>query len=275
MEFKSAKQMTLSSVPLIKVFVLGGYGTGKSVFASTFPTPGFVLDFDDGMLSYRGRDWDYETFEMSGKGWVQFEKVYRHVKDAAMAGKYKTIVLDSSTSMTDCAMERALQIDPKRSPEGGPIWNVHYMIVRNLMAPRLHNLLTFPTNIVVCGHWKVETDQKTGAIISVDPLLTGQLSQKVPGYFDEVYTAFTKVREGKERYFLRTVTRGFYKARSRISGPYRLLPDELPNNYPALIKHMEEGARKEEEIRDKREEVLRQQLEEDSKETENSEGEQK
>jgi hypothetical protein len=273
MEFKSAKEMTIVSVPLIKVFVLGGYGTGKSVFASTFPTPGFVLDFDDGMLSYRGRDWDYETFEMSGKGWVKFESVYRHIKKAAESGKYRTIVLDSATSMTDVAMERALQIDPKRSAEGGPIWNVHYMIVRNLMAPRLNNLLTFPCNIVVCGHWKVETDQKTGAIISVDPLLTGQLSAKVPGYFDEIYTAFTKMRDGKERYILRTVTRGFYKARSRISGPFRLLPDEIPNNYPALLKHMEAGARKEEEIRDEREEVLRKKLEEESEETTDTEGE--
>ena len=272
MDFKSAKEMTIGSVPLIKVFVLGGYGTGKSVFASTFPTPGFVMDFDDGMLSYRGRDWDYETFEVSGKGWVKFETVYRHIKEAAESGKYKTIVLDSSTAMTDVAMERALQIDPKRSAEGGPIWNVHYMIVRNLVGPRLHNLLTFPCNIVVCGHWKVETDQKTGAIISVDPLLTGQLSAKVPGYFDEIYTAFTKMKEGKERYFLRTVTRGFYKARSRLSGPYRLLPDEINNNYPALLKHMNDGARREEEIKEDREMVLKKQFEEESKTTD-TEGE--
>jgi len=276
MEFKSVKEMTISSAPLLKVFVLGGYGTGKSVFASSFPTPGFVFDFDDGMLTYRGRDWDYETFEKSGKGWVQFEKVYRFVKQAADDGKYKTIVIDSSTAMTDCAMERALQIDPKRSAEGGPIWNVHYMIVRNLMAPRLNNILTFPTNIVVCGHWQVTTDQKTGAILSVDPLLTGQLSEKVPGYFDEVYTAFTKMQEGKERFYIRTVTKGFYKARSRLSGVHRILPDEIPNNYPALIRHLESGARKEEEIKDKREQLLAEKFsKEEDPPTIETEGEQK
>jgi hypothetical protein len=251
MEFESAKDMTITSVPLLKVYVLGDYGTGKSIFASTFPTPGFVFDFDDTMLSYRGRDWEYATFEKSGKGWVDFEKCYRHVKEKAAAGHYKTIVVDSSTAMTDCAMERALQIDPKRSIEGGPIWNVHYMIVKNLVAPRLNNILTFPTNIVVCGHWKVTTDQKTGAILSVDPLLTGDLSEKIPGYFDEVYTAVTQMKDGKENYYIRTVTRGFFKARSRVSGPYRLLPDMILNTYPNLLKHMEEGGRKEAEYRER------------------------
>lgn len=273
MEFKSVKEVTLSQTPMLKVYILGGYGTGKSVFASSFPTPGFVFDFDDGMLTYRGRDWDYETFEKSGKGWVQFEKVYRHVKAAADAGKYKTIIVDSSTAMTDIAMERAMQIDPKRSPEGGPIWNVHYMIVKNLVAPRLNNILTFPCNIVVCGHWKVTTDQKTGAILSVDPLLTGDLSEKVPGYFDEVYTAFTQMKEGKEQFHIRTVTKGFYKARSRASGVYRLLPDQIPNNYPALVKHLNDGARKEEEIKDKREEILKKQFEEQGEQlTQDTEG---
>jgi hypothetical protein len=116
---------------------------------------------------------------------------------------------------------------------------------------RLNNILTFPTNIVVCGHWKVTTDQKTGAILSVDPLLTGDLSEKIPGYFDEVYTAVTQMKDGKENYYIRTVTRGFFKARSRVSGPYRLLPDMILNTYPNLLKHMEEGVRKEAEYRER------------------------
>lgn len=259
MEFKSAKGI-MPEGKLIKVMVLGDYGEGKSVFASTFPTPGFVFDFDNGMLSYRGRDWDYETFELSPKGWVTYDKVGRYVKQAVADGKYKTVVLDSSTVMTDVAMERAMQLDPKRTEEGGPIWNVHYQIVKNLVEPKLRALLTLPCNIVVCGHWKVTTDQKTGVILSVDPLLTGQLSEKVPGYFDEVYTAFSKNVDGKQRYFIRTVTRGFYKARSRISGPYRLLPQEIPNNYPALLRFIQEGTRKEEEIRLKRDQHLEEQL---------------
>lgn len=244
----------------LKIFVLGDYGTGKSVFASTFPTPGFLFDFDNRPLSYRGLDWEYESYPTSAQGWIKFEKDINKVKQDTDEGKYKTVVLDSTTAMTDVAMERALQIDPRRSDEGGPIWNVHYQIVRNLVEGKLHKLLTINANIVLIGHWKTEIDSKTGAILSIDPLLTGQLSTKVPGYFDEVYAAATKTGQNGTQYILRTVPRGLYKARSTISGPYKLLPEEIPNNFFALVTAMREAKRKEadlkEDFRKKQEELM-------------------
>lgn len=244
---KSAKDLTVE-LDFIKAYVLGGYGTGKSVFASTFPQPGYVFDFDQGAKTYRSGDWYYDTIPLTWKGWMDFEKIHKEVKAEVEKGRFKTVVLDSTTSMTDCAMARALQIDPKRSPEGGPIWNVHYQIVKNLMEPKLRDIISFPCNIVFTGHWNIQTDPKTGNIISIDPLLTGQLSSKLPGYFDEVYAAFTRQKAGKEEYVIRTVTRGYYKARSRISGVYRLLPDEIPNNYDALLTYAKEAQEKEKEI---------------------------
>ena len=149
---KSSKDVTMET-EFRKTFVLGDYGSGKSVFASTFPTPGFVFDFDKGILLYRGSDFDYDQFELSGKGWTRFERTLPAVRKMVEAGKYKTVVLDSTTTMTDIAMERALQLDPKRTDEGGPIWNVHYQIVKNLMEPKLHAIMRLPCNIVMNGHW--------------------------------------------------------------------------------------------------------------------------
>ena len=252
---KSAKDLKLDMENL-KIYALGGYGTGKSVFASTFPTPGFVFDFDQRIKTYRGRDWDYESFPMTFNGWIAFEKVFREVMREVKEGKYKTVVLDSTSSMTDTAMERALQIDPKRSATNGPLWNVHYQIVKNLLEPKLHTILSFPCHVVVIGHWDIVLDSNTGGIISIDPLLTGNLSTKVPGYFDEVYAFFSEVREGKEYYFFRTLARGFYKARSTISGPMRLLPAEIPNNFQALEKHMRAALEKEVNKREEREQKL-------------------
>jgi len=247
----SAKNLKLE-VEKLNIFGLGDFGSGKSVFASTFPTPGFVFDFDNRIKTYRGRDWDYETFELSAKGWVEFERCYREVKRDVEAGKYVTVVVDSTTSMTDTAMERAMQLDPKRSDAGGPVWNVHYQMVKNLMEPKLHGILSLNCHVIMLGHWKVTTDQKTGNILSVDPLLTGQLSEKVPGYFDEVYAFFSEMKEGKDKFFFRTVSRGFFKARSTISGPMRLLPDEIPNDYPSLMKHLEKAVEMEREFREKK-----------------------
>ena len=256
MPIQSARNIDLN-ISRLNIYGIGPYGTGKSVFASTFPTPGFVFDFDQRINSYRGKDWDYVTIPLSAKGWVEFETAYREVQKLCNEGKYKTVILDSTSSMTDCAMERALQLDPKRSPEGGPVWNVHYQIVKNLMEPKLHGILALPqsvNNVIMLGHWKVTTDQRTGNILSLDPLLTGNLSEKVPGYFDEVYSFFCDMKEGKEHYYFRTITRNFYKSRSTISGAYGLLPKEIPNNYTAFKKCLLEAVEKEEVIKKKRDE---------------------
>lgn len=233
-----------------KVFLTGDYGTGKSVFAASCPTPGFVFDADDTMQSYRGRDFDYITFPLSAPGWVMFEKAVREVKEDVRAGKYATVVVDSTTSLTDIAMERAMSLDSRRTPEGGPIWNVHFMMVRNLMEGKLRQIISWPCNVVVIAHLYIEKDEKTGAIVGIEPLLTGQLSQMIPGYFGEVYCAFSKQVAAKEAgkppetvYYLRTVPRGHYKARSRLSGIERLLPDEIPNNYQALIEAYKKRAK--------------------------------
>ena len=237
----------LPTLDFAKIFLLGDYGTGKSHFASTCPTPGFVFDFDQRIQSYRGKNFDYETFKPSGQEWVRFEKVFNTVKADVKAGKYLTVVWDSVTASQDLAMERALQLDPKRSAEGGPIWNVHFQIVKNLLAPKLNQLLTFPCNIVVNGHWAMKLDSKTGDILSIDPLLVGQLSEKIPGYFDEVYASFT--RPGG-KFVLRTTAYGMYKARSTMSGPLHLLPNEIPNEYSELKKHMETAASREKQARE-------------------------
>jgi len=237
----------LPTLDFAKIFLLGDYGTGKSRFASTCPTPGFVFDFDQRIQSYRGLNWDYETFTPSGQEWVRFEKVFNEVRQKVKDGVYLTVVWDSATASQDLAMERALQLDPKRSPEGGPIWNVHFQIVKNLLAPKLNQLLTFPCNIIVTGHWQMKLDIKTGDILSIDPLLVGQLSDKIPGYFNEVYASFT--RPGG-KYILRTTAYGLYKARSTMSGPLHLLPNEIPNDYADLYKHMSTAAVREKEARE-------------------------
>ena len=233
----NAKDVEVSAQNL-KVFVCGDSGTGKSIFAASFPKPAFLFNFDKSILSYRGLDIDYEDYTQDGKGWVKFEKDFLELKKQMTSDDppYKTVILDSTTSWTDVAMERALQLDSKRSKTGGPMWNVHYGMVKNLLEGRMRQLLEFKSNVVVIGHLNIVLDQETGAVIAIQPLLTGQLATKVPGYFDEVYYSRTmKTKEGVQ-WVLQTVAKGFYKARSRLSGAMRILPDEIPNNYSALLE---------------------------------------
>lgn len=226
----------------LKVFVMGDFGTGKSVFASTFPTPGFVFNLDKKISIYRDKDFDYVEYDLSPAGWVQYENDHREIMKIARTGKYETIILDSTTSMGDLAMERALSLDPKRSATDGPVWNVHYQMVRNLMEPKFRQLISLDCNVVVIAHLQLKTDED-GVVISADPMLTGQLAVKVPGYFEECYRATTQgaAASGGSQYVLQTITKGIYKARSGLSAEYRILPDYIPNNYKAVMTAYRKG----------------------------------
>ena len=240
---KSAQDVSFDQ-EFLKVMLIGDAGTGKSVCASTFPTPGYVFDFDMGILTYRGLDFQYEQFPADGKSWGLFDKEFRAVEKMVAAGELKTVIIDSTTSMGDCAMERALILDPKRSTEGGPIWNVHYQIVKNLINPKLQRFKGLNCNVVLISHWKLQKDQKDGSIIGAKPLLTGDLAEKVTGYFDEVYCTFTQQKEGRTNYFLRLVNKGYFTARSRLSGKDHLLPDVLPNNYESIMEAAKKASAK-------------------------------
>lgn len=222
----------------LKTIVIGDAGSGKSIFASSFPTPGFVFDFGTQILSYRGLDFDYEQFSLGPLGWVAFEKCVIQVKKDVAEGKYKTVIVDDTTGLTDLAMERALQLDPKRSAVGGPVWNCHYSMVKNLVEGRLRQIFDLPCNIVVIAHLTYITDQETGAILGVEPMLTGQLSIKIPSYFDEVMYSQVKREGGETKWYLQTVPIGFNRARSRMSGKLRILPDLIPNDYSIVMDYM-------------------------------------
>jgi len=225
----------------LNVLAVGSYGTGKSTFFATFPTPGYLFDFDNQVAVYRGNDFEYSQYQLSPAGWAKFEADFRKVKEACKEGKYKTIIFDSATGMIALAMERALSLDPKRSPTGGPFWNVHYQMVKNLVEGKIRQLLSLPqSNHLLACHLKITQDMETGAVISIDPSLTGQLVNDVPAMFGEVYIAKTKQKGGKTQYKLQTVTKGHFKARSNLSGKVHLLPDEMENDYPTIMSTLKE-----------------------------------
>jgi hypothetical protein len=228
-----------------KFLLLGDYGTGKSTFAATCPTPGYLFNFDDRAITYKGKDFDYDTFPISAQGWMDFEGKLRDVIKAVADGKYKTVVVDSTTAMTDVAMERSMALDPKRNAVGGPMWNVHYGMVKNLIEGRMRQLINLNCNLVVCCHLRPEKDDDSGAIMDYVPMLTGQLSVTLPGFFDEVYICTTKrsrvsaqSTDMETEYLLQTVPIGMKKARSAMSGKEHILPDFIPNNYDEITKRI-------------------------------------
>lgn len=234
----SAKDVTADS-EFLKCFVVGAPGTGKSVFASTFPTPGYIFDFSMGIILYRGLDFDYDQFPMTAPGWVLFEKRLTQLKqEVEKEGKYVTVVVDDITAMMALCMQRCLQLDPKRSAVDGPIWNVHYSMQRNLLEGKLRQIIDLPANVVLIAHMDVKLDAETGAIVTIEPLMTGQLPTVITGYFDEVYYTSTRKSDGDTKWVVQTIPIGLKNARSRLSGKQRLLPDFVENDYNILMKHI-------------------------------------
>lgn len=232
----NAKDVTVKT-EWLKVMSVGESGTGKSSFAASFPTPGFVFDFGNEIISYRGKDFDYEQYELNATGWAKYERDFVNVKKSVSEGKYYTVVVDNVSAMTDLAMEKALQLDPKRSATNGPIWNVHYGMVKNLMEGRLRQLINLNCNLVLIAHIDTQKDEN-GAIIGVEPSMTGSLSADVPAYFHEVYYHSTRKEGGDTKWLVQTVPIGRNHGRSRLSGTERLLPDLVENNYNEIMDYL-------------------------------------
>jgi hypothetical protein len=221
----------------LKIMSVGEPGSGKSILASSFPTKGFVFDFAKSIISYKGKDFDYEQYELSPLGWTKFEKDTVQVIKAVKEGLYKSVIIDDLSAMTAVCMERALQLDPKRSATGGPVWNIHYSMVRNLMEGRLRQIMNMNCNVHFIAHIHVIQDQETGTITGVEPMLTGALPVIITGYFDEVYYHTVKREGGDTKWYIQTVPMGYNRARSRLSGKLRILPDLLPNDYEEIMNY--------------------------------------
>lgn len=230
----SAVDVTLTN-QYHKFILVGGPGTGKSQFAASCPTPGYVFDCDNGIISYKKLDFTYSQFANTNLGFIDFQREFNAVEKEAREGKYQTVVLDSATTLSFMAMERALTIDPKRSAVQGPLWNVHYGMVKNLIESIFKRLTSLPCNVVVICHKEIVKNEEDGSVVGIQPLLTGKLSENIPMLFDEVYYTLTQSKGGKSEWWMQTVPRGLTSARSRISGRDHILPDLIPNDYNAIM----------------------------------------
>jgi hypothetical protein len=150
---------------------------------------------------------------------------------------YQTVVVDNISAMTDICMEKALQLDPKRSVTSGPLWQVHYAIVKNLMEGRIRQLLNLDCNLILIAHLDTLKDEN-GAVIGVEPSLTGKLSVDVPAYFDEVLYHTHRRESNETKWYVQTVPLGRNHARSRASGRERLLPDIVLNDYKEITRFL-------------------------------------
>lgn len=247
----------------IHCIVYGAPGSGKTVFAHTFPRTR-TLDFDDGMgsVAYAIKEGIihkdlsevvYETIleQNLDKGRVTQATVLDRATDKLDEwledrDAWDTLVVDSVTAMNEAVINRGLEINAslglsKSSAEAKRL-GVRVMKMQDWGAGM--NLFTqfiewiradLPDkHIVVVAH-QYENRDDDGNLIAYEPLLIGQLRQKIAKDFGEVYYIEQSGTKQNARYELLTRKDARHVTKSRLG----CLPVYCPASFDEIMKHIE------------------------------------
>jgi len=228
------------------VLIYGDSGNGKSVFASSFPGPIKVFDFDGKIASAAGY-WgihdktrldhidadDLQSMNADPEQYAKFYSQLVELEKQARDGKlpWKTVVLDSLTTWCDALMREIIRQNPgiKGAAPGMPGLQT-YGIFGAKFREQLSRLLALPCNVVVTAHIAIDKDEHTGEILR-RPLVIGRNASYLPIIFGEVYRAFTEIKDDKVTYWAQTQATPSYIARTQIPG----LAPRIPLTYSSLV----------------------------------------
>lgn len=224
----------------IKLLLFGDSGAGKTCFATGWPGPVHVLDFDN-KVSSAAAYWagtpqieqiTYENYGTVDNRGTSAERCNAALGEMKRSGKYpRTLVLDSLTTFSDEVMRYLMRLNPgiKRFETKGSQVPAQqdYQVARLYFKQTLTELINLPCNIVVLAHIQMDKDETTGEIHRT-PMLAGKLSRELPIFFPEVYRAYAK----DNKYWAQTKTDSRYQCRTQIRG----LPAEIELKYESLVK---------------------------------------
>lgn len=133
--------------------VYGRYGSGKTSFACTFPKPLLLLGFEDGTDSVK---------EVDGVTFVLAENTaeLKDLADEAVGRGFRTVVLDTATSLQDLILKELLRLDKI------PVQLSWGMVTKDQYRQRSEKCKEFmrlftdlPINVVILGHEKNHTSK--------------------------------------------------------------------------------------------------------------------
>lgn len=202
----NAKDITLENLKL-SALIYGKSGTGKTSWACCFPNA-YVFDFDNGMLSQRGRDVEYDVYS----GAVAYQKFEERLKALEVECPYDTLVFDSVTTLQEYKMDHVLQMSSKKIPT-----QYEWMVLITTMKDLFTRITKMDKHIVVVAHEQLVQDEITGEIMMMPVIYGKKLPSQLPLWFDECYRMqVTRDKDGKASYSFLTSADVKYMAKSRL-----------------------------------------------------------
>ena len=98
---------------VVTALFYGRSGTGKTTLSSTFPRPLLMIDVKEKGTDSIADVPDIDVINVSE--WKDIEDLFFHLRENP--GAYKTVVIDTVTSLQELAMEEALKIEHKKEGE--------------------------------------------------------------------------------------------------------------------------------------------------------------
>ena len=223
----------------------GEPGTRKSTQALSFPTPQYWISSDQKMeaLGLPAREWGVDTSQIDYDDYTTYQEVESKLKLFRTTCKYKTIIIDSVTSLGDCMTHETVEVKAaagKGKKVGNIIvggleeWNAQSVGFQRTISflndiRRYHKI-----NIILIAHVVgTREKEKTDVTQQSRIIITGgkNISGKLASYMTEVYhfditAAPVVTQEGT--YGLLTVHTGVDFARTSLNLPRRIDFNDKP-----------------------------------------------
>lgn len=187
----------------IALLVVGGAGCGKSTLASLFPRP-YFLDIDKNLAGPK-KVWreeykkdcpvlfDHIDVDDNGKEipmpqqYLRFAKL---LKEAASGDWCDTIVIDTTTSLSDVIMADVLRQSPTKTGKMEiPSWGEYLFMWKKLISL----LRACPKNVIFNGHYEIQKND-LDQVLRYAFALPGKIGELLPGMFTDVWRLYVDMK---------------------------------------------------------------------------------